>query len=347
MISGKQRAVLYVLDKYRSHSRAGFDYLSLFESQESIGYFELEASIKNADLVILHAEPHDYTGLFALYPELRDKYVVSYCVWEATSIPEAYGKSISLVQEVWTPSEWNRLILSKVHPRVYVVPPLVRRSRLVSPFVMRRMRRSIDFQSHKFYFLSIGRVADRRKNIPFLIGAFEEATRDLPMCKLVVKADPRDNPSNLDASRVKVLRASLSYAEITALYKLSHIYISAHHSEAWGLTLSDAMVLGVPTIGTGYSGNDDFMTDSNSLRVRTTEEYIRDFDVYGLFQGHMKWGYPDRGDIVEKIRFACSPDNRHALQGLAKQARSDIARFNKTSLDRILVERLRILFALS
>ena len=44
-------------------------------------------------------------------------------------------------------------------------------------------------------------------------------------------------------------------------------YVSLHRSEGFGLTLAEAMAIGKPAIGTGYSGNLDFMNAENSYLV--------------------------------------------------------------------------------
>jgi glycosyltransferase involved in cell wall biosynthesis len=44
-------------------------------------------------------------------------------------------------------------------------------------------------------------------------------------------------------------------------------YVSLHRAEGFGLTLAEAMARGRPVIGTGYSGNLEFMNPTNSLLV--------------------------------------------------------------------------------
>jgi glycosyltransferase involved in cell wall biosynthesis len=44
-------------------------------------------------------------------------------------------------------------------------------------------------------------------------------------------------------------------------------YASLHRSEGLGLTLAEAMMLGKPTTATAYSGNLDFMDQSDALMI--------------------------------------------------------------------------------
>ena len=45
-------------------------------------------------------------------------------------------------------------------------------------------------------------------------------------------------------------------------------YVSLHRSEGFGLPIAEAMSFGKPVIATGWSGNMEFMDDSNSFPVK-------------------------------------------------------------------------------
>ena len=51
------------------------------------------------------------------------------------------------------------------------------------------------------------------------------------------------------------------------LIRCCDAFVSLHRSEGYGLGLAEAMYLGLPVIGTGYSGNMDFMTQENSILI--------------------------------------------------------------------------------
>ena len=68
--------------------------------------------------------------------------------------------------------------------------------------------------------------------------------------------------------RFIVIDQLLSDNEIKNLVRCCDSFISLHRSEGFGLGLINAMFLGKPVIGTAYSANMDFMTDSNSCLVR-------------------------------------------------------------------------------
>src|SRR6185369_7921579 len=93
--------------------------------------------------------------------------------------------------------------------------------------------------------------------------------------RLILKTNPIEKMSWSASPQVIALPDRLSGSQLNALYHLATAYVSAHHAEAWGLTLSDAMIFRKPVIATGYSGNLEYMNESNSLLVDYVEENIR------------------------------------------------------------------------
>jgi glycosyltransferase involved in cell wall biosynthesis len=67
-------------------------------------------------------------------------------------------------------------------------------------------------------------------------------------------------------------------------------YVSLHRSEGYGLTISEAMELGTPVIATGYSGNMDFMNETNSLLV--DYDLIEVKDSAGAYVVKSRWADP-------------------------------------------------------
>jgi glycosyltransferase involved in cell wall biosynthesis len=67
--------------------------------------------------------------------------------------------------------------------------------------------------------------------------------------------------------RVVILTETVSENEVYNLIRCCDCFVSLHRSEGYGLGLAEAMYLGLPAIGTGYSGNLDFMTPDNSILI--------------------------------------------------------------------------------
>ena len=67
--------------------------------------------------------------------------------------------------------------------------------------------------------------------------------------------------------------------------------MSLHRAEGFGRGLGEAMALGRLALGTGWSGNVDFMTEKNSLLVRHRMVKLKR-DEYPHWQGQ-SWAEPD------------------------------------------------------
>ena len=82
-----------------------------------------------------------------------------------------------------------------------------------------------------------------------------------------------------------LLDKRLDRATTSVLMASCDCYVSLHRCEGFGLTMAEAMYFGKPCIATGYSGNMDFMTPSNSYPVG-----------YRLVPLAQNWGPYEAGD---------------------------------------------------
>jgi glycosyltransferase involved in cell wall biosynthesis len=114
-----------------------------------------------------------------------------------------------------------------------------------------------------------------RKNPLSTIRAFQKAFRKDDAVTLVIKATGGDvHTADLAALRqmctaekVILVEGRMSRARAYGMIALCDCFISLHRSEGFGLGLAEAMLMGKPVIGTGYSGNLDFMSRENSMLV--------------------------------------------------------------------------------
>ena len=69
-------------------------------------------------------------------------------------------------------------------------------------------------------------------------------------------------------------RFQVRYALLPLLYKEADALVMASRGEGWGLPLAEAMAMGLPTIGSNWSGSTEFMDSSNSFLVPVTLQDI-------------------------------------------------------------------------
>ena len=70
-----------------------------------------------------------------------------------------------------------------------------------------------------------------------------------------------------DRTDIHIVDGYLDSPDQRALLEACDAYVSLHRAEGFGYTLAEAMLAGKPTIGTAYSGNLEFMDETNSFLV--------------------------------------------------------------------------------
>jgi glycosyltransferase involved in cell wall biosynthesis len=102
---------------------------------------------------------------------------------------------------------------------------------------------------------------------------------------------------------IQILPTRLSTEEKPQLYAAADVYVSASRGEGWGRTYMEAMAMGLPTVGTRYSGNLDFMTDEDCwlvdgelVPVEPHAEVVNE-----LYRGH-RWFEADVDELAGVMR---------------------------------------------
>jgi hypothetical protein len=199
-----------------------------------------------------------------------------------------------------------------------------------------------------------------RKNPMGSVAAFREAFADLgpDEVRLVVKMTSRRDARNFssqietfrseveDDPRITVIEESMSYADVLSLNASTDVLISLHRAEGLGLNLMEAMSLGTVVLGTGWSGNMDFMTPENSMVVDYSEAQVRsEHEAYSpeSIGGGQYWAEPDIHDAATRLRRLY--DDRALLVALATQAREDMEAARTTFLESEWLSTLREMHA--
>ncbi len=123
-------------------------------------------------------------------------------------------------------------------------------------------------------------------------------------------------------ANIRILRDILSRDEMYDLLRVCDAYVGLHRSEGYGLPLVEAMALGKPVIGTGYSGNVDFMNERNSFPVRYQLVAIE--QDHGPYRRGAEWAEPDVDHAAEQMRRVV--ESPQATAQVAARGRADIER---------------------
>jgi glycosyltransferase involved in cell wall biosynthesis len=114
-----------------------------------------------------------------------------------------------------------------------------------------------------------------RKGADLLVKAFADTFSDRDGVELIIKTF--ENPHNtieIDvqkaleahprAAPITILKQSMSYPDLIDLMRSSDLFVLPSRGEGFGLPLAEAILLGVPVVTIGYSGQTDFCTEQTA-----------------------------------------------------------------------------------
>ena len=234
-------------------------------------------------------------------------------MFESDRLPAGFKARLLDVDEVWVPTSFN--VETFAHGGI----PLDR---------LRVLPETIDFELYKpgavepwptaprrsFTFLTNFVFTDR-KGWDVLLDAWARAfDADEDVCLLLkcvgIHESPEEVRRRIDehlAGRVTapILLDSnfLALAAMPRLYAAADAYVMASRGEGWGRPYMEAMAMGLPTIGSRWSGHLEFMDDSNSWlvdgRLVDIPESAQRHTTW--YRGH-RWFDPDVDGLAAAMR---------------------------------------------
>ena len=299
---------------------------------------------------IIHVQPEPFFerayALAGLHERQPRTHRVGYWYWEFDQVPAEWAAAGALVDELWAATAFVADALrDRFALPVFTLPPGIR----LAPF-SRRPRSHFGVPEGKYAFLFAFHMMSvmERKNPLGLIRAFQQAFSPDDAAVLVLKTTfGEDHPALLRELReaaaasgaaVLIIDRVFTQDETLSLMECCDAYVSLHRSEGFGLTMAEAMLLGKPTIATGYSGNTDFMDASNSLLV--DHRLVRLERAVPPYEAGLRWAEPDEAHAAALLRRVF--DQRDWAAALGAKARQDLAaRMSVEAAGRRMAERLR------
>lgn len=235
--------------------------------------------------------------------------------WELPKLPDSWLAPLAAMDVILAPTLFIRDAVLAALPDADVVhfPQAVR---LPEGIVGNRAK--FDLPDGAVIFVSsFDMRSDIERKNPF--GAIEAFVRAFPNrddVRLVVKANNVDTVAGLPRHlqrlreysadpRVTILSQPMSYTEILTLYASCDVLVSLHRAEGLGLSLLEAMSLGVPVVATAWSGNMDFCTPDNSCLVPFDMVPVKASTqpAYGKgMAGAQSWAEPRLDDAAAWLR---------------------------------------------
>lgn len=277
---------------------------------------------------------HTNPNILASNPELLQRHPLSaplrigYWAWELEAFPDGWERFFSDYDEIWCPSNFTAQALVQRSPiPVIALPHLPDWSHLDQRRRLRQQQRQQRQGLQPFTFLTLFDFwsTPERKNPEAVIRAFQTAfprhALDQPPVELLIKASSAEQfPEQAQAmealtagdSRIRWIRALLSQEQLDALYDTADALVSLHRAEGFGLTLAEAMALGIPVIATGYSGNLDFMPPGSAELIPWQLQPLK--RSYGDYLADCHWAEPDGSAAAAAMRrLALNPEHAEQL----------------------------------
>jgi glycosyltransferase involved in cell wall biosynthesis len=278
-------------------------------------------------------------------------YNIAYWNWELSEFPRRFHHLFDYVDEIWVPSSFTLNAVSFASPvPVVCVPYSCGISLNNNDDQKKKIREDFGFSLKDYIYLFIfdfHSIAER-KNPVGLIKAFQEAFSIKDNAFLVIKCSHASKDRAIldemkhisEKYRIKIIDSVLSCDEISSIIDMADCYVSLHRSEGFGLTMAEAMAKGKPVIATGYSGNMDFMTLSNSYPVKyNLIEIEHGYGCYG--QGNL-WADPDVNDAARLMRYVYEHRDEALRVGLT--AMDDIKKYlSHSTIGELIAKRFNII----
>jgi glycosyltransferase involved in cell wall biosynthesis len=299
---------------------------------------------------LLHVNADQVFASFDQFgPEVfAGKINIGFWFWEVLEFPARWRDRFDYFQEIWVASDFIQSNLALVSSVPVVKMPLY----LQLPSTSNTSREQLGLPADKFiFFFAFDALSViERKNPWALFEAYRRAFGShSDSTALVAKVN---NLNRVPEHRQKLIGMLESVSgiliedylerdKLTDLYRASDVYVSLHRSEGFGLSIAEAMQLGKPVIATDYSGNTDFMTQSNSypVKYRLVE---REESYYPYEQGGV-WAEADIDHAAELMQHVFNNPDEARQRG--QRAAVDIERlYGAASASKALITRLDLLY---
>lgn len=283
-------------------------------------------------------------------------------MFETDRIPADWVDACNRMTEIWVPSEFNRdtFTRSGVDPsRIHVIPGSIDIDRF-GPHV-----EPLDLPDRaSFNFLSVFDLS-LRKGWDVLLRAFVTEFRpdeDVALHLKIGLLPGQDTDTAVQAIHaylestlgvdvdaipdVILMTETLSQELVARLYRTADAFVLPSRGEGWGRPYMEAMASGLPTIGTGWSGNTEFMNDSNAYLIESSLVDVPEAAVREAahFRGH-RWAEPDPDHLRRLLRHVYQNRDEAAARGA--EARSSVARgFDRSRIAALMAERFKVLASL-
>ena len=289
-----------VLDIFRHSARTDDAHVALLGARERR---DLPGGIR-----VFHVNGDEVDDVIAA-ADARGRFDGGYNVvvpaWELPRYPAVWADKLRRFDEVWALSRHvadslataeidSHLVGQSIEPEPGPLLPRRHFGIRESAFVLLHFLDLSSYATRKNPEAAIKLFADLRAAHPFV-----DLQLVLKVKDAAAAAEGWRPPALADDPQVLTLTEPLDGLGVRSLIAACDCFVSLHRAEGFGRGLGEAMALGRLAMGTGWSGNLDFMTASNSLLVDSRLVPLAAGD-YPHADGQ-SWAEPDVADAARLL----------------------------------------------
>lgn len=262
--------------------------------------------IDDTEDYIICLQPFEIIKIISFLKKFNNKPAV-FWVWEFKYLPKIFYDQQFLFSKIYVPStfckevftNWLVLKVEKISLKlkIYDFKDTIN-NHVISNFYINDILQRNKNKIKLGYCFDINSSLIR-KNVLNLVKAFSTFSKDNDNIILILKYRlPRSGifeskfeqvlyntiMNYVDNEHIYGINSELSDMDLYKLYTHFDYYISPHMGEGYGLTIEENLVLGNKIISTYYSGEKDFLTDTDFYQLEHQEIQINDLSTHAIYR---------------------------------------------------------------
>ncbi len=283
------------------------------------------------DTAIFHCTPDIWFEFIEKYKiKFINKKLIGYTTWETNKLPELWVNYINLLDEVWVPSEFNKIVFQScgVSIPIFVVPYPSLEQKLedinvdsLSSFLKKCKFYNSKSRMFKYgekckIFYTIGEWSDR-KNIDATVDLFCKTFSSNDNVKLIIKTFHLDYTKKnenycidklerilenyKDHPEILLITDDLSQKELLFIHSIGHCFLSMSRGEGFCINAFEAFNFKRDVIIPKFGGHVDYLGDNYAGLVGYNLVDVNFVERNSIYFCDQKWADPDLLDAGKKL----------------------------------------------
>jgi GT2 family glycosyltransferase len=294
---------------------AEFDVSGIIHAGHHIDIFSQESLPYSR--TIIHLNPDQIMPLITRFGTslLDRRFNIGYWVWELPTPRPEWRNILSAFDLIITPSTYSAAAFGLFTNTPIVSIPHVVSSAEIADAAARTstnpVLKGIEEQKRrgvKLVLMNLDASSVRKRKGVDVFLRLAQAVHGVSPDKYLfcLKTHSTDSSASFDLEQYRhsdllVLDELWEWSDVCNLKALADVFISPHRSEGFGLNIVEAIVLGTPSIVSGYGGIVDILGKDYPLYIEGTLKCVGSGG--GPYKKDAIWFEPDHPDLLRKLRY--------------------------------------------